>query len=434
MRTFIITLLVLAGGITSFSQTGAEAGKWKTWLIPSGKDFQLKKPAHSTAALAEVKEANRGIDSKMKQQVLYWNAGAPGYRWRTMISNLWVTDTSYNGILANMLVNVGIYDATVAAWCSKYTHNVKRPFEADPSIDLLTPRPGSPSYPCEYSVAAGVASTVISHFYPHMKDSVEKLSRQLMESRVAAGLAYPVDTKDGFDLGRRIAEFEIQKTGNFLPAKGWSGVVPREPGKFNGRWVLYPLGGELKTMVLSGGNEFRPPAPPDFSKDMEELKRFKQNFRSSSNAYLHANQSVLSDMLDQKIFEHNIHFDPPRAARIYAIFSIGSYDGFISCWDAKYAYWGIRPSQYDTTYKPLIGTPPFPGYPSGHAMLSSTYAEILSYFFPLEEAKFRQVATDCAESRFHAGIHFRTDNEVALSMGKLVAAKILARVKAEGVD
>jgi hypothetical protein len=138
-------------------------------------------------------------------------------------------------------------------------------------------------------------------------------------------------------------------------------------------------------------------------------------------------------VLSKKIFEYNLHLNPPRAARLYAIAAVGMYDGFVACWDAKYTYWGIRPDQYDTTYHPvLFFTPPFPGYPSGHAMLGSVMAELYSYFFPAERAYFQKRAKDGAESRFQGGIHFRTDNEVGLEMGRKVAATIIQKVQADG--
>ena len=153
-----------------------------------------------------------------------------------------------------------------------------------------------------------------------------------------------------------------------------------------------------------------------------------------SNALFYANSPFWDEVLHKKIFEYNIQSNPPKAARLYAITAIGYYDGFVACFDAKYAYWGIRPNQYDTTYKSLVPTPPFPGYPSGHAAISSVLAELYSYFFPAEQAWFRQKAKDVAESRFQAGIHFRTDNEVALELGKKVAAKIIQKVKMDISD
>jgi hypothetical protein len=110
--------------------------------------------------------------------------------------------------------------------------------------------------------------------------------------------------------------------------------------------------------------------------------------------------------------------DAPAAARIYAVLTTAYHDAAISIMDAKYAYWGIRPNQYDTTYKPLIATPPFPGYPSGHAAGGGASSAVMQYFFPTDAKEFQQLAKDCADSRFYAGIHFRTDNEVGLQMGK----------------
>ena len=198
---------------------------------------------------------------------------------------------------------------------------------------------------------------------------------------------------------------------------------------------MLPMAGQNKTVVLESGSEFRPGPPPDFAKEMEEMKNYKQTFRSLSNAFYWANQSWFMDNLAKKIFENNLHLNPPRAARINAVVNVTSYDAFVACWDAKYTYWGIRPNQYDTTFHPaIIITPPFPGYPSGHAALSSAMAEIYSYFFPDEKDLFRQKAKDAAESRFQAGIHFRTDNEVALELGKKVGAKIIQKIKTDGAD
>lgn len=140
-------------------------------------------------------------------------------------------------------------------------------------------------------------------------------------------------------------------------------------------------------------------------------------------------------MLSKKIFEYNLHLNPPRAARLYAIAAVGTYDGFVACWDAKYAYWGIRPDQYDTTYRPILfHTPPFPGYPSGHAMIGGVMAELYSYFFPAERAYFEKRAKDGAESRFQGGIHFRSGNEVGLEMGRKVGAMIIQEVRTDGAD
>jgi hypothetical protein len=436
MKKFLIILAVILFISSQVSaQVEPNAGTWKTWFINSGKEFRLPAPASYKEEIAIVISSQKDLDAAERTQIAYWNAGAPGYRWQEMMNKLWVVDTNRYAVLANLLLGTATYDAIITAWDTKYTYDRPRPYIADKRIKALTIKPESPSYPCEYSVAAGVAVTIFSKFYPQLADSVKKMAEKLMNSRVVAGVAFPSDTRAGFDLGKKIAEHEINKTKEFVSTAIWDGKIPDKPGLWRGKFAMFPSAGQNKTVVLESASEFRPGPPPDFAKEMAELKTYKQNFRSLSNAFYWANQSWFIDNIGKKMFEYNLNMNPPRAARISAVASVASYDGFVSCWDAKYTYWGIRPSQYDTTFRPAIMiTPPFPGYPSGHAMISSVMAEVFSYFFPEDKDLFRQKAKDAAESRFQAGIHFRSDNEIALEMGKKVAAKIIERVKNDGAD
>jgi membrane-associated phospholipid phosphatase len=435
MKKYSIIVGVFLMVVQLQAQVEPTAGTWKTWFITSGKDYRLPAPSSYKSEIAEVLTRQKNSDAETKQQIVFWNAGSPGYRWQEMMNKLWAVDTGRYGALANMLLGAATYDATIAAWDTKYAYKRPRPFVADDRIKVYTIKPESPSYPCEHSVAAGVAVTILAHFYPAMADSVKKLAQQLMDSRIAAGVAFPSDTRAGFDLGKRIAEKEIETTKDFVSTAVWDGKVPDKPGLWRGKFAMLPLAGQNKTVVLESGSEFRPGPPPDYAKEMEEMKNYKQTFRSLSNAFYWANQSWFMENLPKKIFENNLHLNPPRAARINAIVDIATYDCFIACWDAKYTYWGIRPNQYDTTFKPaIIFTPPFPGYPSGHAAISSVLAEVYSYFFPYEKDLFMQKAKDAAESRFQAGIHFRTDNEVALELGKKVGTKVIQKIKNDGAD
>lgn len=427
----LITLLLIAFQLKA--QVEPNAGKWKTWFISSGKEYRLPAPPSYKQEIADVISKQAQLDSEGLQQIYFWNTGSPGYRWQELMAKLWMSDTGRYGALANMLLGTAIYDATIAAWDTKYAYHRPRPFVADKRIKALIAKPDSPSYPCEHSVAAGVAVTIFSHFYPHLADSVKRMAERAMNSRIAAGVAFPGDTRDAFDLGRRIALKEIEITKDHVSREAWDGKMPAGQQYWKGN-PMYPTAGKNKTVVLSSSSEFRPVAPPDFEKDMSELKNFRQTFRSQANAFYYATQNTSDDILNKKIFEYNIHLNPPRAARIYAATFVSYYDGFNACWDAKYAYWGARPNQFDTTYKSLIPTPPFPGYPSGHAMMSGMVGELYSYLFPAEEKLFRKNAKDAAESRFHAGIHFRSDNDAGLDLGRKIAAKIIRRIQDDGAD
>ena len=432
-KILLVVIAIILITAQLLAQMEPNAGNWKPWFISSGKDYRLPAPASYKSEVAEVISRQQRMDSATRQQIYYWNAGAPTFRWSNFIFGQWATDTSYNGALANMLLNAGIYDAIIAAWDTKYAYKRPRPFRADSRIKSYIPDPNSPSYPCEHSVAAGVAVAVISHFYPKLADSVRRLAQQVMDSRIAAGAAFPSDTRAGFELGKKIAEAEIERTKDYVPKTRWDGKRPDRPGIWNGPMPMYPLAGQSKTVVLTSASQFRPGPPPDFAKDMEELRKYKPNFRSVSNAFYYANPT--DDPLSEKIFEYNLHLDAPRACRIYAADAVGKYDGFVACWDAKYTYWGIRPDQYDTSFHPvLFFTPPFPGYPSGHATIGGVAAVICSYFFPGETAYFMKRAKDGAESRFQGGIHFRTDNVVGVDMGKKIGAAIVERLKQDGAD
>lgn len=435
MKRYYIALLVsLIISAFAEAQTEPNAGTWKTWFITSGKDHRLPAPGDHKKEIATVLAAQKDMDAETLRQIAYWNAGAPGYRWQELMAASWMSDISNTSVLAYMLMNVAIYDATIAAWDTKYAYKRPRPFAVDSRIKVIGIKPESPSYPCEHAVAAGVATAIFAKFFPKLADSVNHMAQRLMASRVAAGMAFPEDVKAGFELGKKIAEKEIEHTKDFVPQQAWDGNMPQGPQYYRGKYAMYPTAGKSKTVVLTSGSQFRPAPPPDFAKDMEELKKFKQTFNSKSNAWYYGSQNSGEDMLAKKIFEHNYHLNPPRAARIYAISAIGVYDGFVSCWDAKYAYWGIRPDQYDTTYKPLLPTPPFPGYPSGHASVGGVTAELLTYLFPEDKALWDKRAKDGAESRFHAGIHFRTDNEVGIELGRKVGKAIVERVKNDGAD
>jgi hypothetical protein len=85
-----------------------------------------------------------------------------------------------------------------------------------------------------------------------------------------------------------------------------------------------------------------------------------------------------------------------------------------------------RPFQYDSRFKPiLVETPDFPGYPAGHTTVTGALALVLSHLFPKDTAHFQALAEECSESRFEGGVHFRTDNEVGLEVGKNVGIQVI---------
>src|SRR6185436_902234 len=137
-----------------------------------------------------------------------------------------------------------------------------------------------------------------------------------------------------------------------------------------------PTLGTWKTWVLKSGDEFRPGAPPAFDSEQEkaelaELVNFKRTPKTNADAFFWEyaaggtrNYWFYNEITTKKIWEYGLDSNPPRAARVYALESIANHESGIACWDAKYAYWAIRPFQLDPNFKSLFTTPNHPSYPS----------------------------------------------------------------------
>src|SRR5262245_21919053 len=198
---------------TTATSIEPNAGTWKTWLLSAGDQFRPESPpdaAATKAELADLKELAATRDAEALDRIAYWNAGAPGYRW----NELAIAHGIDAGILLMAyrmlaLMNVAIYDATVATWDAKYTHNRPRPAVADPSLTTAIPTPASPSYPCEHAVAAGAASAVLGYLFPDAAEHFDALATEASQSRLLAGVVYPSDVEAGLKLGRQVADLVI---------------------------------------------------------------------------------------------------------------------------------------------------------------------------------------------------------------------------------
>jgi len=424
--SIVITLssiIVMAQMNSQHQSTTYEAANWKTWLLDNPQKIMTAAPppdAQTKAELQFIKREMTKLDEIKLTEIKYWNAGSPSYRWNQIVLGLMFQKQEVLLRMPASWMNIAIYDATILAWKEKIKYKRKRPNELDPSVKPVINAPLTYSYPCEHSVTAAAAAYMLAYFFPEKKDSIMQMAHAASQSRVNAGVQFQSDVDAGWKLGEQVAKEIIEKTKNDGSAIKWDGNMTKDPKKWTG---AYPMGVTLPLftpIVIRSADQFRLPPPPDFENDMNELKNFKQNFNSRSLAYYWAGHGpeVWNDLASQKMFEYRMSDDAPAVSRVYTVLNVAYHDAVIAIFDSKYAYWGIRPNQYDTTYKSLIATPPFPGYPSGHAGGAGTTAAVMEYFFPADAKLFWQMAQDCADSRFYAGIHFRTDNEAALRMGR----------------
>ena len=434
---------------TASSSTSADrsAGPWKTWVLASGSELRLTPPPDAAATVAELQQVRTLVsqrDAQVQQTIRYWDFWSPSYRWNDLMTDISGANPIPGGgaMRTFAMLNVALHDAMIAAWDTKYAYNRRRPGEVDAQLSTAVPTPANPSYPCEYSVAAGAAAAIIAHIYPKEAQRANAAAEEAARSRVIAGVAFPSDTKAGLDLGRAVAARVIQKMR--VDESKWAGTVPAGPGLWKGtnpvgvNEVTWPL------FVLKSPNQFRPGPPPahdspERAAELAEVKNFKRTpFTNSKVSYWQFGQLGqpgvtfrLSEEVGRRLAEDG-NVSAPRAARAYALVYVAYYEGWIASQDAKFHYWTARPNQFDAAMTTVIPTPPFPTYPSNAATLIKAPAVVLSYLFPRERARYDAWVQEFGESRLWAGIHFRSDITSGWEIGRNVGEAVVARAKADG--
>jgi hypothetical protein len=133
---------------------------------------------------------------------------------------------------------------------------------------------------------------------------------------------------------------------------------------------------------------------------------------------------------------------------LLARMGIAMSDAFVGCWNAKYVHNLIRPITYirkniDPKWEPILNTPPFPEYPSGHSTVSGAMDGVLTAFFgedyafedrtgspdgrnPRTYRSFHEAAEEAGISRLYGGIHFRAAIVDGLEQGRCIAQYTIA--------
>ena len=271
------------------------------------------------------------------------------------------------------------------------------------------------------------------------------------------------------------AVFDWAATDGYATLNNCPFTPPRGPGL----WVptppafalpLQPCWGQLVPFVLSSGAECAPPPHPPYSEDPAS-----QFFLDAKEVYdtvtaLTPEQQTIAQywadgpgatgtpaghwiaIVGQLAATDNLSL--VTAAEAYARVGIAVADSFIACWDTKYHYNLLRPVTYirhllAPAWLPLIGTPPFPEYTSGHSVQSGAAATVLTNMFgerafidttrvdyglvpPLAPRSFNsfiEAANEAAISRLYGGIHFRPAIERGVEQGFCIGHTIIDRIK-----
>jgi hypothetical protein len=309
--------------------------------------------------------------------------------------------------------------------------------------------------------------------------------RQAMDARMHGDLPHDVFVRS-IAYGDTVAKHVLAWAGKdgFKQRTGLGKFsVLREPG----RWIptppaymdaVEPNWGTLRPFTMDTANQFKPQPPLPFDtarkspyfRELMEVHNVGKNLTPLQReiaAFWDCNPFVMHvqghTMFATKKMSPGGHWmgivaiasrksnaDITRAAESYARTAIALADGFLSVWAEKYRSNAIRPetmiNKYvDETWMPLLQTPPFPEYTSGHSGISTAAAVVLTkqfgdnfaftdstekeYGLPVRSfPSFEAAANEAAISRLYGGIHFRRAIEQGQIQGRLVGENVLAKV------
>ena len=253
-------------------------------------------------------------------------------------------------------------------------------------------------------------------------------------------------------------------------------TVTNEPGTWRPTPPAYmdaiePAWGEIRPFVLDSAAQFKPAPPHPYSLDpgsafrqevdevyevTNDLTPEQQEIASFWDCNPYTMHTRGHAMFATKKLTPGGHWmgiaaiasrlsgdDFAAATEAYARTALALSDGFISVWDEKYRSRLVRPEtvineHIDEGWAPLLQTPPFPEYSSGHSVISAAAAEALTALYGdaafLDDTElpyglparrfdsFREAAQEAAISRLYGGIHYRMAADHGLDQGRAVGA------------
>jgi hypothetical protein len=264
--------------------------------------------------------------------------------------------------------------------------------------------------------------------------------------------------------GQAVAEQILAWRASDLKAAQESDYAPR-PGL--GRWrptppdrkaPLLPGWSNVPFFALTDPAAVRPPAPPDLAsdayveaagevrrlggkastertKDQTEVAHFWADGEGTVTPPGHWNRIAQAAVQSRKL-------NTAERARAFALLNVAMADAAIVCWECKFKFDLWRPVTAilpaDPGWEPLLPTPPFPAYTSGHSSFSGAAAAALAAAFGTDEVafdttsdglpgvtrsfgSFSAAAREAGMSRIYGGIHWQFDNQAGLACGNKIA-------------
>jgi hypothetical protein len=346
--------------------------------------------------------------------------------------------------------------------------------------DAVNAIAGTPAYfvsvpaPAGASVEAAVASAAHRTLTALFPGQTSRLDGELATSLSVVPAGQSRD--DGVALGRQVADAMLA----LRAGDGWDRFVDYTGGTAPGQWqptapmfdvALAPQWADLQPFVMDSAAQFRPSGPPaldsaEYAAAVNEIETLGQATGStrtpeqtqiarfwSDGAGTYTPAGHWNQIAEEQARRHNNSL--VQNARLFAELDFALADAAIVAWDAKYHYGFWRPitairgadtdnnpdTRANPGWNPLLITPPFPEYISGHSTFSGAAASILTAAFgdnvPFDTTSpglpgvtrsftsFQQAADEAGRSRVYGGIHYQFSNQDGLAAGRALGSFIL---------
>ena len=315
-----------------------------------------------------------------------------------------------------------------------------------------------------------------------MYQETYKKQQHLSKKAIAANIAYAeVVAKQVLQYAQADGYNKLSTYTRYTPTQKEGSWYPTPPAYIS---AIQPNWQDIRSFFIDSASQFPPARPVPFSKDTSSSFHALMMDVYNTVNHLTEEQRTIASFWDCNPFavqfsghmaiglkkispgghwmgitgiacqKAKVSFD--SAVMIHTLVALTLHDAFISCWQEKYRSDRIRPETainryYDQTWRPILQTPPFPEYTSGHSVVSNASAVILTNFlgdnfnfddtsevyFGLPVRKFTsfyQAASEAAISRLYGGIHFRDAVDEGVVEGKDVAHFILQKLNSKDLS
>ena len=324
--------------------------------------------------------------------------------------------------------------------------------------------------------AAGIVGKALVFSEDRMESHMEGLIAKLAEHHGQKA----VEISQGYGATIAAAVLQWAKGDNYNQSRTFTKYTinddpmrwkPTPPDYMDG---IEPHWRNIRTLVMDSAQMFKPVPPPTpsldtatkFYKDLMQVYHIRNNITDEQveiaqfwdcNPYVSVHRGHV--MLATKKITPGGHWigitgiacrkakaDFAQTANAYLRASVGLFDGFISCWDEKYRSELVRPETlineyFDENWTPLLQTPPFPEYTSGHSVISGAAGTMLTGVFGENFAfqdsterpyglpdrsypSFTAASDEAAISRLYGGIHYMPAIEIGVVQGRSLGAHI----------